>query len=288
VLAWLADHPPTPPSAAGSAAAAVGTPVAQSTATRTGRRPVRPSPAGATGASTQRGTGGSGGGSTPTLDASGLPGGRAAWRVAGRGGPIRGRCGCRRWGWWARAGRLGRSPGRWGCTRWRCAAGSGRPGMSGGLPWACRSRTALISLVIAMRVNRGQVATARTRTRVSAGRSGAMTPVAVFRIVSDRVRSGRLGRPAWAASVQASALVAAQGLTSGGTEATRCAIVGWKARSMVDRSPGPLACAALPRRPPPAAASTGPHRARGSCSIGAGAPSERGCALRHGRLDAVG
>lgn len=33
------------------------------------------------------------------------PAGRATWRVAGRGAPIRGRCGCRRWGWWVRAGR---------------------------------------------------------------------------------------------------------------------------------------------------------------------------------------
>ncbi len=83
VLAWLAAHPPTPPSAAGSAAAAVGTSVAQSTATPTRTRPARPSPAGATGASTQPRAGGSEGGSTPTSDASGLRGGRGGLEGGG-------------------------------------------------------------------------------------------------------------------------------------------------------------------------------------------------------------
>jgi hypothetical protein len=62
VLAWLAAHPPTPTAAAGSAA--IGTPVGQPTATATGMRPARPSPAGSADASTQR-TGGRRGAPTP-------------------------------------------------------------------------------------------------------------------------------------------------------------------------------------------------------------------------------
>src|SRR6266508_3109946 len=45
VLAWLAGRPSTPTAAAGSEATAIGTPVGQETATPTGMRPARPSPA---------------------------------------------------------------------------------------------------------------------------------------------------------------------------------------------------------------------------------------------------
>jgi hypothetical protein len=90
---------------------------------------------------------------SPTGQAS--PVGRAAWTVAGRGRPIRRRCGSRRWGWWGRASRSGRSHGRWACTRRRCAAGSGRPGAGGGPPWTCRSPTALTLRLLAMRAKKG-------------------------------------------------------------------------------------------------------------------------------------
>jgi hypothetical protein len=59
VLGWLATHPPTPTAAAGSAA--IGESVGQSTAMPTGTRLARPSPAGSAGASTQKGTGATGG-----------------------------------------------------------------------------------------------------------------------------------------------------------------------------------------------------------------------------------
>lgn len=83
VLAWLAAHPPTPPSAAGSAAAAVGTPVAHSAATPTRTQPVRPSPAAATGASTQTRQAGAGVGRPPSRTLQACLAGEVAWRVAG-------------------------------------------------------------------------------------------------------------------------------------------------------------------------------------------------------------
>jgi hypothetical protein len=135
VLAWLATHPPTPAAAAGSAATGVGRPGGRHG--DAGRGAAGPAgPAGQWMGARSGGRARAEVSRNPEPNAPGPSGGPGGLEVAGRGRPIRRRCGSRRWG-------CGGGPadwevaGGWASTRRRGAAGSGRPGVGGRQQRAC-------------------------------------------------------------------------------------------------------------------------------------------------------